>query len=193
MLTLLGTGIVTVLQFKYLTALFLGTLAGVIGGALPGVTITMTIIVLLPFTFGLDPLAGLAAMTGVYVGGSAGGLVTACLLGIPGTPSAIATTFDGFPMARNGEPGRAVWLGVWSSFFGGLIGGVFLILVTGPLAALALQFGPWEYFSLFVLAMAMVAGLSETTLAKGLVATGLGLLITIIGNDPIGSVPRFTF
>ena len=193
MLTLLGTGIVTVLQFKYLTALFLGTFAGVIGGALPGVTITMTIIVLLPFTFGLDPLAGLAAMTGVYVGGSAGGLVTACLLGIPGTPSAIATTFDGFPMARNGEPGRAVWLGVWSSFLGGLIGGVFLILVTGPLAALALQFGPWEYFSLFVLAMAMVAGLSETSLAKGLVATGLGLLITIIGNDPIGSIPRFTF
>lgn len=193
MLTLLGAGIATVLQFKYLTALFLGTLAGVIGGALPGVTITMTIIVLLPFTFGLDPLAGLAAMTGVYVGGSAGGLVTACLLGIPGTPSAIATTFDGFPMARNGEPGRALWLGVWSSFFGGLIGGMFLILVTGPLAALALQFGPWEYFSLFILAMAMVAGLSETSLTKGLVATGLGLLITIIGNDPIGSIPRFTF
>ena len=193
MLTLLGDGIVTVLQFKYLTALFLGTLAGVIGGALPGVTITMTIIVLLPFTFGLDPLAGLAAMTGVYVGGSAGGLVTASLLGIPGTPSAIATTFDAFPMTRNGQPGRAVWLGVWSSFFGGLIGGVFLIVVTGPLAALALQFGPWEYFSLFVLAMAMVAGMSETSLAKGLVATGIGLLITIIGNDPIGSVARFTF
>ena len=85
----------------------MGTLVGVIGGALPGVTITMTIIVLLPFTYGLEPLAGLAAMTGVYVGGSAGGLITACLLGIPGTPSAIATTFDGFPMARKGEPGRA--------------------------------------------------------------------------------------
>ena len=118
-----GTGLVTILQWKYLLPLFLGTLAGVVGGALPGVTITMTIIVILPFTFGLDPLAGLAAMTGVYVGGSAGGLVTACLLGIPGTPSAIATTFDGFPMARNGEPGRALWLGVWASFFGGLLGG----------------------------------------------------------------------
>ena len=105
MLELLGTGIVTVLQWKYLLPLFMGTLAGVVGGALPGVTITMTIIVLLPFTYGLEPLAGLAAMTGVYVGGSAGGLITACLLGIPGTPSAIATTFDGFPMARNGRAG----------------------------------------------------------------------------------------
>lgn len=193
MLELLGTGIVTVLQWKYLLPLFMGTLAGVVGGALPGVTITMTIIVLLPFTYGLEPLAGLAAMTGVYVGGSAGGLITACLLGIPGTPSAIATTFDGFPMARNGQPGRAVWLGVWSSFFGGLVGGLFLILVTGPLAQIALAFGPWEYFSLFILAMAMVAGLAEASLVKGLVSTAIGLLITVIGTDPIGGLPRLAF
>ena len=189
----LGQSLVAMAQWKYLLPLFLGTLAGVVGGALPGVTITMTIIVLLPFTFGLDPLQGLAAMTGVYVGGSAGGLVTACLLGIPGTPSAIATTFDGFPMARNGDPGRAVWLGVWASFFGGILGGIFLIFVTGPLAAIALQFGPWEFFSLFVLAMAMVAGLVESSIVKGLISTGIGLLITVIGNDPITGVPRFNF
>ena len=132
-------------------------------------------------------------MTGVYVGGSAGGLITACLLGIPGTPSAIATTFDGFPMARKGEPGRAMWLGVWASFFGGLVGGLFLILVTGPLAQIALAFGPWEYFSLFVLAMAMVAGLAEASLIKGLVATAIGLLITVVGTDPIGGGNRFNF
>jgi len=193
MFELLGNGIVTILQLKYLLPLFLGTLIGVVGGALPGVTITMAIIVTLPFTYGLDPLAGLATMTGVYVGGSAGGLITACLLGIPGTPSAIATTFDGFPMARNGEPGRAVWLGVWSSCLGGLLGGVFLILTTGPLAAIALEFGPWEYFSLFVLAMAMVAGLTEASLAKGLMATAIGLLVTVIGTDPIGNTVRLTF
>ncbi len=193
MLELLGTSLISILQFKYLVPLFMGTLIGVIGGALPGVTITMTIIVLLPFTYGLEPLAGLAAMTGVYVGGSAGGLITASLLGIPGTPSAIATTFDGFPMSRNGEPGRAIWLGIWASFFGGLVGGLFLILVTGPLAAIALAFGPWEYFSLFVLAMAMVAGLTESSLVKGLLSTAIGLLITVIGTDPIGAVPRFTF
>ncbi|HEX2113963.1 MAG TPA: tripartite tricarboxylate transporter permease [Alphaproteobacteria bacterium] len=193
MLELLANGLTTIVQLQYLLPLFFGTLVGVIGGALPGVTITMTVIVVLPFTFGLDPLQGLAAMTGVYVGGSAGGLVTACLLGIPGTPSAIATTFDGFPMARNGEPGRALWLGIWASCFGGLIGGLFLILVTGPLAAFALQFGPWEYFSLFVLALAMVAGLVEASFVKGLMSTAIGLLITVIGTDPITSVPRFTF
>ena len=107
MYELLGAGIADILQLKYLVPLIIGTLVGVIGGALPGVTITMTIIVALPFTFGLDPLQGLSAMVGIYVGGSAGGLITATLLGIPGTPSSLATMFDGFPMAKKGEPGRA--------------------------------------------------------------------------------------
>ena len=193
MFDLLASGIVTTLQWKYMVPLFLGTLVGVVGGSLPGVTITMTVIVILPFTYGLDPLAGLAAMTGVYVGGSTGGLITCCLLGIPGSPASIATTFDGFPMARNGEPGRAIWLGVWASVWGGLLGALCLVFLTGPLAAIALEFGPWEYFSLFVLAMAMVAGLAEASLLKGLLSTAIGLLITVVGTDPIGSVPRFTF
>jgi putative tricarboxylic transport membrane protein len=190
---LLAAAIVNVAQVKYLVPLFLGTLAGVVGGALPGVTITMTIIVVLPFTFGLDPLQGLAAMTGVYVGGSAGGLITAVLLGIPGTPSAIATTFDGHPMAKKGEPGRAIWLGIWASFFGGLLGGVFLIGTTGPLAAFALEFGPWEFFSLFVLALSMVAGLVGSSLLKGLLSGALGLIVTILGNDPVLGQERLTF
>jgi putative tricarboxylic transport membrane protein len=188
---LLG-GIENVLHLHYLVPLFLGTLVGLIGGALPGVTITMTIIIVLPFTFGLDPLQGLATMTGVYVGGSAGGAITAALIGIPGTPSAITTTFDGFPMTQKGQPGRAVWLGIWSSFLGGLLAGVFLIGATGPLAAIALEFGPWEYFSLFVFALSMVAGLTEGSLVKGLLSGAIGLAITIVGSDPIMSVPRFT-
>ena len=193
MLELLGNGIVTILQWKYMLPLLAGTFFGVIGGSLPGVTITMTVIIILPFTYGLDPLAGLAAMTGVYVGGSTGGLITCCLLGIPGSPSSIATTFDGFPMTRNGEPGRAIWLGIWASVWGGLLGALCLVFLTGPLAAIALEFGPWEYFSLFVLAMAMVAGLTESSLLKGLLSTAIGLFITVVGTDPIGSVPRFTF
>ena len=192
MYELLGAAIVNLLQVKFLVPLALGTLAGVVGGALPGVTITMTIIVALPFTFTLDPLQGLAAMTGLYVGGSAGGLVTAVLLGIPGTPSAVATTFDGFPMARKGEPGRAIWIGIWASFFGGLIGGAFLILTTGVLAAFALEFGPWEYFSLFILALSMVAGLVEASLLKGLLAGMLGLIVTVLGVDPMMGGPRLT-
>jgi len=188
----LFASIVGIMHLKYLVPLFLGTLAGVIGGALPGITITMTIIMVLPFTFGLDPLQGLAAMTGVYVGGSAGGSITASLIGIPGTPSAVATTFDGFPMTRKGEPGRAIWIGVWAAFLGGLLGGIFLIASTGPLASIALEFGPWEYFSLFVFALSMVAGLVGTSLVKGLLSGAIGLVITVIGSDPIMGVPRLT-
>jgi putative tricarboxylic transport membrane protein len=182
-----------VIQLQYLVPLAIGTLAGLVGGVLPGVTITMTIIIVLPFTFGLDPLAGLAMMTGVYVGGESGGLVTSILLGIPGKPSAVATMFDGFPMARRGEPGRAVWLGTWASFIGGLLGALFLVAATGPLAAFALRFGPWEYFSLFIFALSMVAGLTEASLVKGLLAGALGMVITVIGTDPIMAVPRFEF
>src|ERR1035437_7193420 len=174
MYDLLLAGIENILHLHYLVPLFLGTLVGLIGGALPGVTITMTIIIVLPFTFGLDPLQGLATMTGVYVGGSAGGAITAALIGIPGTPSAITTTFDGFPMTQKGQPGRAVWLGIWSSFLGGLLAGVFLIGATGPLAAIALEFGPWEYFSLFVFALSMVAVLTEASLIKGLLSGAIG-------------------
>jgi putative tricarboxylic transport membrane protein len=193
MFSLLFASLGEVLHLKFLIPLALGTWAGLIGGAIPGVTITMTIILVLPFTFGLDPLQGLATMTGVYVGGCAGGLVSACLIGIPGTPSAIATTFDGFPMTRKGQPGRALWLGTWASCIGGLLGAIFLIGATVPLARFALQFGPWEYFSLFIFALAMVAGLTERSLLKGFLSGALGLIVTVIGADPIMAVPRLHF
>ncbi|HET7849846.1 MAG TPA: tripartite tricarboxylate transporter permease [Pseudolabrys sp.] len=181
-----------ILQLQYLVPLVVGTIAGVIGGALPGVTITMTVIMVLPFTFGLDPLQGLAAMTGVYVGGSAGGSITASLIGIPGTPSAVATTFDGFPMTKKGEPGRAVWVGVFAALLGGVLGGIFLIELTGPFASLALVFGPWEFFSLFVFALSMVAGLVGKSVVKGLLSGAIGLVVTVIGPDPILGIQRLT-
>jgi putative tricarboxylic transport membrane protein len=181
-----------VLHWQYLLPLIVGTIAGVIGGALPGITITMTVIVVLPFTFGLDPLQGLAAMIGVYVGGSAGGSITASLIGIPGTPSAVATTFDGFPMTKKGEAGRSVWVGAWSAFIGGALGGLFLIELTGPFAAIALFFGPWEFFALFVFALSMVAGLVGKSVTKGLLSGAIGLLITVVGPDPIMGVQRFS-
>ncbi len=193
MFSFLFASLVEIVHLKFLVPLAIGTWAGLVGGAIPGVTITMTIILVLPFTFGLDPLQGLATMTGVYVGGCAGGLVSACLIGIPGTPSAIATTFDGFPMTRKGQPGRALWLGTWASAIGGLLGAVFLIGGTIPLAKFALQFGPWEYFSLFVFALAMVAGLTEKSLLKGFLSGAIGLIVTVIGADPIMAVPRLSF
>src|SRR5688572_26854577 len=190
MYELLLSGIGTVLQAKYFVPLAIGTLIGVIGGAMPGITNTMTVIMVLPFTFGLEPLQGLSAMIGVYIGGETGGLIASCLLGIPGKPSSVATMFDGFPMARKGEPGRALWLGIWASFFGGLLGGVFLVGTTGPLASLALEFGPWEYFSLFVFALSMVAGLTGASITAGLLSGAIGLVITVIGNDPVMGQPR---
>ena len=192
MFELLGAGLADMFQVKYLLPLFIGTLIGVVGGALPGITITMTVIVVLPFTFGLEPLQGLACMIGVYVGGETGGLITSCLLGIPGKPSAVATTFDGFPMARKGEPGRALWIGIWASMLGGLLGAIVLVAATGPLAQLALKFGPWEYFALFVLALSMVAGLVESSLVKGLLSGALGCVVTVLGNDPVMGQPRLT-
>lgn len=192
MYELLLAGIENLLHLKYFLPLAIGTLIGVVGGALPGITNTMTVIMVLPFTFGLEPLQGLAAMIGVYIGGESGGLITSCLLGIPGKPSSVATMFDGYPMSRKGEPGRALWLGIWASFFGGLLGGIFLVGTTGPLASLALAFGPWEYFSLFIFALSMVAGLTGASIAKGLLAGAIGLVITIIGNDPVMGQPRLT-
>jgi putative tricarboxylic transport membrane protein len=192
MYELLLAGIENILHTKYLLPLAIGTLVGVVGGALPGITNTMTVIMVLPFTFGLEPLQGLAAMIGVYVGGESGGLIASTLLGIPGKPSSVATMFDGFPMAKKGEPGRALWLGIWASFFGGLLGGVFLVGTTGPLASIALEFGPWEYFSLFVFALSMVAGLTGDSITKGLLSGAIGLVVTVMGNDPVFGAPRLT-
>jgi len=187
---LLLEGLINVLQWKYLAPLAVGTFVGIVGGALPGITNTMTVIMVLPFTFGLEPLQGLAAMIGVYVGGESGGLITSTLLGIPGKPSSIATMFDGFPMSQKGEPGRALWLGIWASFFGGLLGAIFLVGATGPLAAMALEFGPWEYFSLFVFALSMVAGLTGASITRGLLSGAIGLVITVMGSDPVMGAPR---
>ncbi|MHB8770767.1 MAG: tripartite tricarboxylate transporter permease [Syntrophales bacterium] len=189
----LFTAVWALLEPRMLLSLSAGIFAGIVGGAIPGITITMTIILALPFTFGLPSLQGLATMIGVYVGGSAGGLISATLLGIPGTPSAIATTFDGFPLARKGEPGRAVWLGIWASCLGGLLAGIPLIVGATQLAYLALSFGPWEYFSLFILTLSIVASLSEQSLVKGLIASAFGLLVTSFGTDPLMAIPRLTF
>ena len=193
MYELLLAALENMLQAKYFVPLALGTLIGVVGGAMPGITNTMTVIMVLPFTFGMEPLQGLAAMIGVYIGGESGGLIASCLLGIPGKPSSVATMFDGFPMSQKGEPGRALWLGIWASFFGGLLGGIFLVGTTGPLASLALEFGPWEYFSLLVFALSMVAGLTGASITAGLLSGAIGLVITVIGNDPVMGRPRLTF
>ncbi|MBE0620866.1 MAG: tripartite tricarboxylate transporter permease [Burkholderiales bacterium] len=183
----------TVFQLKTLLLMFLGTGAGLIAGAIPGFTIAMAVILTLPFTFSMPPLQGLATMIGVFVGGLSGGLMSGILTGIPGTPSSIATTFDGFTMARAGKPGLALGLGVWSSFFGGLISAVALVLLAPLLADLGLEFGPWDYFSLVLFALTITASLAGENMLKGLIAGAVGLLVRTIGEDDINGIARLNF
>jgi putative tricarboxylic transport membrane protein len=184
-------GAATVLSPATLAMMLAGAIAGIIAAAIPGFTVTMAIVLTLPLTFTMDPLQGIAVMLSVYVGGYTGGLISAALLGIPGTPSSVATTFDAFPMARNGEPGRALSLGVWASFFGTIISTVVLIVAAPPLAVFAVRLGPWEYFSLIVFALTIVASLVGNSLQRGLIAALIGLAISTIGADPIMGRPRF--
>jgi putative tricarboxylic transport membrane protein len=182
-----------VLELKTVLLMILGTAAGLIAGAIPGFTIAMAVILTLPFTFSMPPVQGLATMLGVFVGGLSGGLMSGMLAGIPGTPSSIATTFDGFPMTRAGKPGLALGIGVWSSFFGGLISAVCLVLLAPQLADLGLEFGPWDYFSLVLFALTITASLAGENMLKGLIAGVVGLLVATIGEDDINGVARLNF
>ena len=173
--------------------MMIGAIAGLIAGAIPGFTIAMAVVLTLPFTFGMAPAQGLATMIGVFVGGLSGGLMSGILTGIPGTPSSVATTFDGFPMARSGRPGLALGLGVWSSFFGGIISAVLLVAVAPQLALIGLEFQPWDYFSLVFFALTITASLAGAHLVKGLIAGAFGLLIATVGEEDFSGVARFDF
>jgi putative tricarboxylic transport membrane protein len=186
-------GVNAVFELKTVGLMFIGVAAGLITGAIPGFTITMAVVLTLPFTFGMSATEGLATMIGVLVGGLSGGLMAGMLTGIPGTPSSVATTFDGFPMARKGEPGLALGIGVWSSFFGGIISGCVLVTLAPQLARIGLEFGPWDYFMLVMFALTITASLSGKALLKGIIAGALGLLASTIGEDDVNGVARFTF
>jgi putative tricarboxylic transport membrane protein len=181
-----------VLDFHTLMLIVLGTLVGITSGAIPGFTITMAVLLTFPFTFAMDPINGLALMIGVFVGGFSGGLVSGIMLGIPGTPASITTTYDGYPMHKKGEPGRALGIGVVSSFIGTLVS-VLVLVSMGPIVArFALEFGPWEVTALILFALTLVASLSFGAMLKGLAAAALGMLIATAGLDHNGKM-RFDF
>jgi len=170
-----------------------GVAGGLIAGAIPGFTIAMAVVLTLPFTFGMPAHLGLATMVSVLVGGLSGGLMAGILTGIPGTPSSVATTFDGFPMARNGEPGLALGIGVWSSFCGGIISAVLLMTMAPQLAQIGLEFNPWGYFMLVIFALTITASLAGKNMVKGLIAGALGLLVRTVGEDEAAGMARFDF
>jgi len=180
-------------SFMPLLLLTLGVSLGIIVGAIPGLTATMLIALTLPLTFYMESVNAITLLVGMYVGGISGGLITATLLRMPGTPASIMTTFDGFPMARGGQPGRALGLGIMASFVGGLISWCFLAGLSPPLAKLALQFGPWEYFTMVLMALVMLASLAQGSMIKGLIAGCLGMVLAMPGMDPSLGQMRLTF
>lgn len=182
-----------VLQPWPLFFIVLGTWAGIFVGAVPGLTGGMLISLCIPLTFYMDSTNALILMVAMYVGSVSGGLISAMLLRMPGTPSSIMTTFDGYPMAARGEPHRALALGVGASLMGGLIAGVFLVVLSPPLSRWALQFGPWEYFSMVLMAIVLIASLSQGSMVKGLLAGFLGMMFAMPGFNESDGQLRLTF
>ncbi len=171
----------------------IGVAAGILVGALPGLTATMAIALLVPFTFTMSPVYGLVLLGAIYSGAIYGGSFSAILINTPGTPSAIATTFDGYPMAQKGEAYRAITTATLASVIGGLIGVGFLIFLSPPLARASLQFGPPEYFWLAVFGLTIIAAVSPRSMLKGLIGGAIGLLISTIGIAPIQGAVRYNF
>lgn len=188
------SGILSLLADPYtLLILMFGVLFGQIFGAIPGLTAALGVSLLLPFTFAMTPVQGIAMLIGIYVGGISGGLYAATLLNIPGTPSSLVTCFDGYPMAKKGQGGLALSIGIFSSFIGGMISLLALVLIAPQLAMFGLMFGPWEYFSMGVMGLGVVVSLCSRDLIKGLIAAILGMLMGMVGMDPVMGVNRFTF
>jgi putative tricarboxylic transport membrane protein len=170
-----------------------GTFAGIYIGAIPGLSVTMAVSILISFTFSWDVYPAIALMIGIYMGGVYGGARTAILLNIPGAPSAIATGLDGYPMAQRGEAGMAIGLSTVMSFIGGFVG-IFVLAVAAPFVAdFALRFQPRDYMLLALLGILLVGSLSQGSLVKGIFAGALGLVIGAVGRDPLTFAERLTF
>ncbi|WP_299653953.1 tripartite tricarboxylate transporter permease [uncultured Jannaschia sp.] len=170
-----------------------GIVGGLVIGVLPGLGPLMGIVLLLPVAFHLPPIPAMGMLIAVYIGGSAGGSISAILLRIPGTPLAAATLFDGYPMAQKGRSQDAIGLSITASALGGLIGGVMLVFFSPMLAAFALRFGPPEYAAMALLGLTTIIVVSEGSAIKGLLTGGLGLLIATIGTDEFTNAYRYTF
>ena len=186
-------GLGLLLEWQNILLIFGGVFIGVLVGALPGLSSPMAIALLMPFTISLDPVASIAMMAALYCAGTFGGSITAILINAPGAPPAVATAFDGYPMARNGEPGRALGLAAVASVFGGIFSLIIFIAATPLLAEIALSFGPVEYFGLSIFALSMLASMSGKSSIRNLIAGCIGVLISTVGVHLATGVERFDF
>jgi putative tricarboxylic transport membrane protein len=186
-------GLEAIVSPVLLLAAFGGCLWGIIGGALPGISASITMALLLPFTYGMDPVTGIVLLASTYVGAEYGGSIPAILINTPGTNAAAATVLDGYAMNQQGKAGEALGISLACGVIGGLFGLVLLVALTEPLARFALLFTPPAYFALGILGISVIATLNEGSLVKALMAAVIGLMIATVGPDPFSGVNRFTF
>lgn len=170
-----------------------GVFIGIIFGAVPGLSATMALALFLPVTYSMDSVTAVVLLTALYVGGISGGLISAILTGIPGTPSSVATTFDGWPMTQKGQGVKALGVGVVASFGGSIFSTIILIFAAPALAAIAIKFGNYEYFAIALFSLSMMCGLSGDNLWKGILSGLTGCMFATVGMDAIGAVKRYTF
>jgi len=186
-------GIINALEPLTLLLTVAGVALGLVMAAIPGLTVSMAVVLLLPFTFYLASKPSLGLLIGVFVGGMAGGAISAILLNIPGNPASVITNRDGYPMAQKGRADLALGIAFLSSVLGGAFSLVVLILVAPQIAEIALKFGAPEQAALVLLGLTLVAGFSEGSLRRGLISAGLGLAVATTGMDPITASPRYVF
>lgn len=186
-------GLATTLMPENILFLFIGVFTGIIFGALPGLTATMGLALLVPFTFTMSPASGLIMLAGIYVGSMYGDAIPAILINTPGTPAAIATTFDGFPLSQKGMAQHGLVSAAFSSSYGSIIANIVLITAAPPLALFSLKFGPPEYFWLGIFGLTIIASLSSGSMIKSFLAGTVGLLLSAVGMAPIGGDVRLTF
>ncbi len=193
MLSLLGQGFSAILEPYCLLLILAGTAVGILFGAVPGLTSVMAVALFLPVTYGMDPGTGIAVLVSLYIGATSGGLISAILLKIPGTPASVATCWDGHPMVDKGEGAKALGAGVVFSFLGTIISIAALVFIAPPLARIALRFGPHEYFAIAIFSLTLIASLSSGSMIKGLFSGALGFAFATVGIAPIEANVRFSF
>ena len=176
-----------------LVAIFAGCLLGVVFGAIPGLTFTVAMALVVPMSFSLDSAPAIGLLLGTYIGGMTGGSVSAILLGIPGTPSAAATVLDGYQLTRRGKASLALGSAVVASAFGGLVSLIIMMFSVDFVAGLALRFGPAETFGLLIFGLSTICGLSTGSIVKGLIGAIIGLMVMTIGVDEMSGIQRLTF
>lgn len=171
----------------------IGVFAGIYIGAIPGLSVTMAASLLISMTYSWDVNSALALMMGVWVGGVYGGSRAAILLNIPGAPAAVATTFDGYPLAKKGEAGKAIAVSTIMSVFGGMFGLIIMVIAAPYISKVALSFSPKDYLLLLLMGLMLVGSLGGKSAIKGIFAAAVGLMLGVVGTDAITGLGRFTF